>query len=130
MIRRDDALYSRWERELREISLKGMEDLMPPVAEWPSFLVRSGAEASDDSFEALGLSARQSLAAALESTPPEAAEAGSAEAGSAPAAAQVPDPLRAEIEDFLNKDKPAGASEEELAAFLKSGIDPNMDPEE
>ncbi len=43
--------------------------------------------------------------------------------------AQLPEDLRAEIEDFLNRDRPTQPSDSEVKDFLKGGIDPNLDPE-
>jgi len=141
----DEALYNRWEREVREASVKGLEEILPPVAQWPSFLISEQVDlASAMAFEAVDMSARDALDRALYSTSPAAEKGGEAPAGvgaphpaqgpGGPAKAlpesQLPDPLRAEIEEFLNRDKPTGPSEEDFDAFVKGGLDPNLDPED
>jgi len=156
--------YRTWERETREASLRGLEGLLPPPAEWPSFLDRLAASGSaDDSFDYPTPVALPEVETEPVQTGPEApagrepaSAAGKTSAAPAPAPAPrrpgkpgkqaeessqaggmqelpeslLPDSLREEIEDFLNKDRPAPASEEEIENYLKGGIDPNIDPEE
>ncbi len=148
--------FQRWEEEVREASLRGIEGVLPPPAKWESFL---GAAVSDFYTSGTGLpweTAMESVPGiepvpGMESVPgmepvPEmepppgpTADSPAQEDGqpteisplASPDApdAQLPENLRAEIEGFLNPDRPTQASDSEVKDFLKGGIDPNMDPE-
>jgi len=130
---RHSDLYHRWELDTREASCQGLEGLLSPPSEWPSFL---DAPAPVVVEEPLTLS-REEIpeAGAPESAKPAAPPAEKPGAG-APAGrmkdlpeTQLPENLRAEIEDFLNRDRPAQADDDELASMLKGGFDPNVEPE-
>lgn len=147
----ENESYRRWEEEVREASCRGLEGILPPAAQWPSFLLASAPR--DAGAEGLDFPSPGSLDALLErempspeappagpsatvSQAPRAGAAGTptAQAGSGPLQelpeSKLPESLRAEIEEFLDQDRPAPATDDEVKAYLKGGIDPNVEPEE
>jgi hypothetical protein len=129
------GIYARWEEETREASRRGLEALLPPAGEWPSFVeaAQPGDEAAafDPAAAEAALSARPEGAlggeAPPEPTPP--ARDAAAVPPQQPGQATLPENLRAEIEDFLNRDKGGELSDDEMKAFLKGAIDPNVEPD-
>ncbi len=136
--------FQRWEEEVREASLRSIEGILPPPAKWESFL----AVAVPDFFThgtglpweaAMEPGAGMEAAPGMEPPPPPAADPPAQQDGqpteTIPVAspdtpdAQLPENLRVEIEDFLNRDRPTQPSDSEVKDFLKGGIDPNLDPE-
>ena len=124
--------FRHWEEEVREASLRGIEGVLLPPGEWESFL---SVAVPDFYTSGTGLP----WETPVEPPPPTAADSPAQQDGSptetiplaSPDApdAQLPENLRAEIEDFLNRDRPTQASDSEVKDFLKGGIDPNVDPE-
>jgi hypothetical protein len=133
--------YARWEEETRETSRRGLEALLPPAAEWPSF-VEATAEGHDQAGAFDPAAAGEALSRHLEreiggATPPAAAPPAAAQPSrqTPPGPPQeapestLPENLRAEIEDFLKRDKGAEVSDDEMKAYLKGAIDPNVEPD-
>lgn len=127
--------YRRWEQEVREASRRGLEGILAPASEWPSFLQERPAAGEAEAFD---FPAGPSLEKLMEAEAPAGGAAPAeapAPADAAPGPAQelpesrLPENLREEIEGFLNRDRSAPASEDEIKAYLKGGIDPNVEPE-
>lgn len=130
---RHSDLYHRWELDTREASCQGLEGLLSPPSEWPSFLDAPAPVVVEEPLtpsreELPEASARESTEQAA---PPAEKSAEGAAAGGMKdlPETQLPENLRAEIEDFLNRDRPAKADDDELASMLKGGFDPNVEPE-
>jgi hypothetical protein len=128
------GLYSRWEEETREASRRGLEPLLPQAAEWPTF-VEAAAEGREEAgafdpaaaAEALSKHLERSVGGEVPSPPPPTPKEAPAGPPQEPGESALPENLRAEIEDFLNRDKGGELSDEEMKAFLKGAIDPNVE---
>jgi hypothetical protein len=130
------GIYARWEEETREASRRGAEALLPPAGEWPSFVdaVTEGqadAGAFDPAAASEALSKHLEKVVGAEAPPPPASGPKKTEAAppQSPPDATLPTNLQTEIEDFLNRDKGGELSDEEMKAFLKGAIDPNVEPD-
>jgi len=135
---RHSDLYHRWELDTREASCQGLEGLLSPPSEWPSFLdapapvvveeplTLSGGEIPEVGAPTLGAPETANVAAPPVEKPGAGAPAGGMK--DLPET-QLPENLRAEIENFLNRDRPAQADDDEMASMLKGGFDPNVEPE-
>ncbi len=134
--------FQRWEEETRQASIRGLEGLLCPPGEWPSFLVFSAGPEPESTLPWEVGGGVIPLAESNASSPPgpSPAEAPLPPAGETPPplpqeATQIPEAkrpedLRTEIEDFLGQDRPAALTEEEVQAYVKGGFDPNLEPED
>lgn len=119
-------LYQRLEREVRTPKRPLLLDAFLPPPESIASAVTPPPPAPEPTPEEAGFLAR--LQGEEPAAEPAAKPAKKRRAAPAKKKEEAPKSLQEEIAEFMNRDQPALAPEDDLDSLLNSSLDPNVDP--
>jgi len=125
-IGQDDDIFRRFEKELRSPQRRSPLDAFLPASDAIESAVAPPPAAPMPDLAAHDFGALADIDRDPEPSPPPRPKAKRKRA--APATPEKPKSLQDEIQEFMNRDRPQAAAEDDLSAWT-TGMDPNTDPD-